>query len=91
MIYTDTLSLTLVYQHNFFQFNKQQLQTKRYSDKRCFDFTDIDKEDLPPEHIRKIIRDRGNMTNKKFHHDKRICLDALKYMPHAILKLLPMP
>ena len=52
------------------------------------------KEDMPPEHIRKIVRDHGDMTNRKFRHDKRVYLGALKYMPHAILKLLenmPMP
>lgn len=72
----------------------QQLQTKRYSEKRKFGFIDSQKEDMPPEHVRKIIRDHGDMTNRKFRHDKRVYLGALKYMPHAILKLLenmPMP
>eukprot|EP00123_Amoebidium_parasiticum_P018097 comp24100_c1_seq1/m.43515 comp24100_c1_seq1/g.43515 ORF comp24100_c1_seq1/g.43515 comp24100_c1_seq1/m.43515 type:complete len:2277 (-) comp24100_c1_seq1:626-7456(-) len=49
---------------------------------------------MPPEHVRKIIRDHGDMTSRKFRHDKRIYLGALKYVPHAILKLLenvPMP
>ena len=34
------------------------------------------------------------MTSRKFRHDKRVYLGALKYMPHAVLKLLenmPMP
>lgn len=34
------------------------------------------------------------MSSKKFRHDKRIYLGALKYVPHAVLKLLenmPMP
>ena len=72
----------------------QQLQSKRYADKRRFGFSDIQKEDMPAEHIRKIIRDHGDMTNRKFRHDKRVYLGSLKYMPHAILKLLenmPMP
>lgn len=72
----------------------QQLQTKRYADKRKFGFVDSQKEDMPPEHVRKIIRDHGDMTNRKFRHDKRVYLGALKYMPHAVLKLLenmPMP
>jgi hypothetical protein len=72
----------------------QQLQSKRYADKRRFGFSDIQKEDMPAEHIRKIIRDHGDMTNRKFRHDKRVYLGALKYMPHAVLKLLenmPMP
>ena len=72
----------------------QQLQSKRYAEKRKFGFVDTQKEDMPPEHVRKIIRDHGDMTNRKFRHDKRVYLGALKYMPHAVLKLLenmPMP
>merc|ERR1719367_2356722 len=56
--------------------------------------TDEQKEDMPPEHIRKIIRDHGDMSSRKYRHDKRVYLGALKYMPHAVLKLLenmPMP
>ena len=55
---------------------------------------DAQKEDMPPEHIRKIIRDHGDMSSRKYRHDKRVYLGALKYMPHALLKLLenmPMP
>lgn len=52
----------------------QQLQAKRYSEKRKFGFVDAQKEDMPPEHVRKIIRDHGDMTNRKFRHDKRVYL-----------------
>lgn len=34
------------------------------------------------------------MSSKKFRHDKRVYLGALKYVPHAVYKLLenmPMP
>lgn len=34
------------------------------------------------------------MTSKKFRHDKRVYLGALKFVPHAVYKLLenmPMP
>lgn len=71
-----------------------QLQTKRFAEKRKFGFVDAQKEDMPAEHIRKIIRDHGDMTSRKYRHDKRVYLGALKYMPHAVLKLLenmPMP
>lgn len=66
----------------------------RYGGKRKFGFVDVYKEDMPPEHVRKIIRDHGDMSSKKFRHDKRIYLGALKYVPHAVYKLLenmPMP
>nr|CAD7196881.1 unnamed protein product [Timema douglasi] len=72
----------------------QQLQSKRFSEKRKFGFVDAQKEDMPPEHIRKIIRDHGDMSSRKYRHDKRVYLGALKYMPHAVMKLLenmPMP
>jgi pre-mRNA-processing factor 8 len=72
----------------------QQLQSKRYGEKRKFGFIEHEKADMPPEHIRKIIKDHGDMSSKKYRHDKRIYLGALKYVPHAVLKLLenmPMP
>ena len=50
------------------------LQSKRYSDKRKFGFVEAQKEDMPPEHIRKIIRDHRDMTHKKFRNDKRVYL-----------------
>lgn len=46
------------------------------------------KVDMPPEHLRKIINDHTDMSLKRFDYDKRAFLGALKYMPHAILKLL---
>ena len=29
---------------------------------------------MPPEHVRKIIRDHGDMSHKKFRNDKRVYL-----------------
>ena len=49
---------------------------------------------MPPEILRKIIKDHGDMSSKKYRHDKRVYLGALKYIPHAVFKLLenmPMP
>ena len=45
------------------------------------------KEEMPPEHLRKIVKDHGDMTARKFERDRRIYLGALKYVPHALLKL----
>ena len=70
------------------------MTTKRYGAKRKFGYVGDDKADMPPEHLRKIIKDHGDMSSKKFRHDKRVYLGALKYVPHAIYKLLenmPMP
>lgn len=72
----------------------QKLNSKRYSGKKKFGYVELQKEDMPPEHIRKIVKDHGDMSNRKFRHDKRVYLGALKYIPHAVLKLLenmPMP
>ena len=49
---------------------------------------------MPPEILRKIIKCHGDMSSKKYRHDKRVYLGALKYIPHAVFKLLenmPMP
>merc|ERR1719440_2724830 len=71
----------------------QTLNTKRYGERRRFQGTD-QKDEMPPEHLRKLIKDHGDMTSRKFRHDKRVYLGALKYVPHAVYKLLenmPMP
>ena len=72
-----------------------KLQKKRYGTKKKFGGqVNPNKEDMPAEHIRKIIRDHGDLSSKKFRHDKRVYLGALKYVPHAVFKLLenmPMP
>lgn len=52
----------------------QQLQSKRFAEKRKFGFVDAQKEHMPPEHIRKIIRDHGDMSSRKYRHDKRVYL-----------------
>ena len=43
---------------------------RRYAEKRKFGFVDAQKEDMPPEHVRKIIKDHGDMTSRKYRHDK---------------------
>jgi pre-mRNA-processing factor 8 len=72
-----------------------QSNTKRFNKKGARKGpADALKEDMPPEHVRKIIRDHGDMSSKKFKYDKRVYLGALKYVPHAVFKLLenmPMP
>ena len=66
----------------------QQLNSRRYGQKRKHGYVEAPKEDMPPEHVRKIVKDHGDMTSKKFRHDKRVYLGALKYVPHAVLKLM---
>ena len=46
------------------------------------------KELLPPEHVRKLLEDHGDMSSNRYSADKRIYIEAIKYVPHAIFKLL---
>jgi pre-mRNA-processing factor 8 len=86
---------TPIYLPRFLQMRKwQAMNSKRYAEKRKYGYTQAQKEDMPPEHVRKVIRDHGDMSSRKFRHDKRVYLGALKFVPHAVFKLLenmPMP
>ena len=42
---------------------------------------------MPPDHLRKTVKDIGEVSHKKYTSDKRSCLAALKFMPPAVLKL----
>lgn len=71
-----------------------RFQRNRFGEKRKGGFVETPKADMPPEHLRKIVKDIGDVSQKKFSSDKRSYLGALKFMPHAVLKLLenmPMP
>ena len=46
------------------------------------------KPEMPPQHLRKIMIDHGDLTLNKIASDKRSHLGSLKYLPHALLKLL---
>ena len=74
----------------------KQLQNKRYNAKQKFGISPQSGERImmPPQHLRKIMTEHGDMSNRRYKNDKRVYLGALKYMPHAIIKLLdniPMP
>ncbi|KAJ0104391.1 pre-mrna processing splicing factor 8 [Diaporthe amygdali] len=71
-----------------------RLQRNRFGEKRKGGFVETQKADMPPEHLRKIVKDIGDVSQKKYTADKRSYLGALKFMPHAVMKLLenmPMP
>jgi pre-mRNA-processing factor 8 len=63
----------------------KQVSRAVYSNHACILISD---QDLPPEHVRKFIKDHGDMSNRKFRNDKRVHRGALKYVPHAVMKLL---
>lgn len=73
-----------------------RLQSKRYSYKKRLQTGAVQqqKESLPADFLRKILQDHGDMTSKRYNSEKRVYLGALKYIPHALYKLLeniPMP
>jgi len=41
------------------------LQARRFGQKRRYGFVDTYKEDMPAEHVRKIVKDHGDMSSKK--------------------------
>ena len=70
------------------------MANKKFGEKRKFGYVEAQKEIIPPEALRKIIKDHGDMSSKKYRQDKRVYLGALKYVPHAVFKLqenMPMP
>lgn len=66
----------------------RQFNNKKYSEKKKHGFVEAQKESLPPEILRKIIKDHTDLSGRKYRTDKRVFLGALKYAPHAIYKLL---
>ena len=69
----------------------KKINEQKFREKKKLNFQKLD---MPQEHLRKIIKDHGDMSSKKYQNDKRIYLGALKYVPHGVLKLLenmPMP
>ena len=71
-----------------------KLTTQKYSTKHSFNHNPPPKQPFPPEHLRLLVHSHGDLSEKKYKADKRVYLGALKYVPHAVLKLLeslPMP
>lgn len=66
------------------------IQKQRFTEKKVQKGTFVHnvKYEMPPEHIRKIMNTQGDLSSKSFNNEKRAMLGALKYMPHALLKLL---
>ncbi|EPY39064.1 pre-mRNA-processing factor 8 [Angomonas deanei] len=55
----------------------------------------LEKKDLQPvEFIRKIVKDNGDLSGKRFKTERKLCVSMLQYAPLALYKLLenmPMP
>lgn len=71
-----------------------KLQKKRYSHKNMNTVVSPQKALMPPDFLRKILQDHGDMSSRRYQTEKRLYVGALKYVPHALYKLLeniPMP
>eukprot|EP00760_Papus_ankaliazontas_P008488 PhM_4_TR13843/c0_g1_i1/m.79014/K12856/PRPF8, PRP8; pre-mRNA-processing factor 8 len=67
---------------------------RRYCPEHTTKLKQTTKDKMPPEYLRKIVRDHGDMTSKRFKTERSTVAGALRYTPHAIAKLLenmPMP
>jgi pre-mRNA-processing factor 8 len=60
------------------------LSKRKWASKKKVGAQGTQKEELAPEIVRKIVKDHGDMTSRKFRHDKRVYLGALKFAPHAV-------
>ena len=60
------------------------LSKRKWASKKKPGAQGTQKEELAPEIVRKIVKDHGDMTSRKFRHDKRVYLGALKFAPHAV-------
>jgi pre-mRNA-processing factor 8 len=76
----------------------QHILSKRYSERGSSKDSTISAPqialEMPVEHLRKIMKDHADFSSRKFRADKRVYLGALRFVPHAIYKLLeniPMP
>ena len=59
------------------QYSQILFDCRRYADRFALQ---TQKSDMPPEHLRKIVKDIGDVSQKKFSADKRAYLGSLKYM-----------
>ena len=70
-------TLTSPFSSSFAARKWQTLNSRRYGQRRKHGYVDAPKEEMPPEHVRKIVKDHGDMTSKKFRHDKRVYLGGV--------------
>ena len=56
----------------------QQKRVKKFHQSEKGTIVSMQTIEMPVEHLRKIVRDHGDMSTRKFRNDKRIYLGALK-------------
>ena len=56
----------------------QQKRVKKFKQESKGRLVSMQNSDMPVEQLRKIVKDHGDMSSRKFRNDKRIYLGALK-------------
>lgn len=69
------------------------IRSRKWQQRRMKKFNQVEKKtivnmqtiEMPVEHLRKIVKDHGDLSSRKFRNDKRVYLGALKYAPYTPL------
>ena len=67
------------------------IRSRKWQQRRMKKFNQVEKKtivnmqtiEMPVEHLRKIVKDHGDRSSRKFRNDKRVYLGALKYAPYT--------
>ena len=67
------------------------IRSRKWQQRRMKKFNQVEKKtivnmqtiEMPVEHLRKIVKDHGDLSSRKFRDDKRVYLGALKYAPYT--------
>ncbi|CCW68907.1 unnamed protein product [Phytomonas sp. Hart1] len=68
--------------------------TQRFGYRAAYSTAVKEKDFMPPEFIRKVVKDNGDLGGKRFKSERKLCVAMLQYVPLALYKLLenmPMP
>ena len=57
----------------------QQKRVKKFKQEVKGSLINMQTVEMPVEHLRKIVKDHGDMSSRKFRNDKRVYLGALRY------------
>ena len=61
----------------------QQRRMKKFNQGEKKTIVNMQTIEMPVEHLRKIVKDHGDLSSRKFRNDKRVYLGALKYAPYT--------
>ena len=56
----------------------QQKRMKKFNQEVKSSIVNMQTIEMPVEHLRKIVKDHGDLSSRKFRNDKRVYLGALK-------------